>query len=75
MGCKTEHFEALQNAALTPRSPSAILPRISEDGVIVSFLSLFFLLFHFLKHSRVPVHPFVKIRVVYFSMRRNDYYG
>lgn len=43
MGCETEHFEAFKTQPRTPRSPGAILPRISEDGVIVSFL--FFFLF------------------------------
>lgn len=56
--CETEHFESLQNAALnSPRSPSAILPRISEDGVVVFLLSFFpslFLRSIFLKHARVP---------------------
>lgn len=68
-GVKTEHFEAFKTQPLLPRSPSAILPRISEDGVIVSFPLCFLPPFHFLKHSRVPI-PFVKIRASRNSTRR-----
>lgn len=62
MGCETEHFE---KQPLFFRSPSAILPRISEDGVVI-FLLFRFISF-FLKHSRVSVHSFVKIRVAEFN--------
>jgi len=64
MGCETEHFEAFKTQPLLPVKPSAILPRISEDGVIVSFL---FFPFPFSFSRAFTFHPFVKIRVAEFD--------
>lgn len=66
MGCETEHFEAFKTQPLLPVSPSAILPRISEDGVIV-FLLFFPFPFSFSRVSTLRPFPFVKIRVAEFD--------